>query len=123
MELFHRNFNLKFNVRPHCRKFLKSLSSLYDIFIFTSSTLHYAEPIMKYLNEGKHYIKGVLHREHCLKTKNGFYIKDLRIIKNVPMKDIVIVDNNIYSFSFQLDNGIPVQEFVDNPDDKVLISL
>lgn len=38
-------------------------------------------------------------------------------------KDIVIVDNKIHSFSFQLENGIPIQEFTKNPDDKVLIFL
>lgn len=85
------------------------MSKFFDIFIFTSATLQYAEPIVKFLNSGKRYIKGILHREHCLKTNNGLFIKDLRIIENAESKSIVIVDNHIYSFSFQLENGIPIQ--------------
>lgn len=35
-----------------------------------------------------------------METKNGFFIKDLRIIKNRELKDIVIVDNLAHSFGF-----------------------
>ena len=33
-------------------------------------------------------------------TKNGFYIKDLRVIKNRSLKEMVIVDNLVHSFGF-----------------------
>lgn len=45
------------------------------------------------------------------------YIKDLRIFRNVPLKDILIVDNAVYSFSRQLDNGIPITPFKEDPED------
>ena len=37
-----------------------------------------------------------------METKNGFFIKDLRILKNRELKDIVIVDNLVHSFGFQI---------------------
>jgi CTD small phosphatase-like protein 2 len=43
-----------------------------------------------------------------METQNGFFIKDLRIIENRELKDIIIVDNLVYSFGLQLTNGIPV---------------
>lgn len=52
-----------------------------------------------------------------METHNGFYIKDLRIIKNRGLKDIIIVDNLIHSFGLQLDNGIPVLEYLKGKDD------
>ncbi len=99
------------------------MADFFDIYIFTSGTIDYAEPIVKYLNGGRKLIKGILHRSHCLKTKNGLYIKDLRIIKNYELKDIVIVDNKLHSFSFQLDNGVPIQDYNSNEKDEVLIRL
>jgi len=45
------------------------------------------------------------------------YIKDLRIFRNVPLKNIIIVDNAVYSFGAQLDNGIPITPFKEDPDD------
>lgn len=49
-----------------------------------------------------------------MQTEEGVYIKDLRIIKNRNLKDVVIIDNAVYSFGFQLDNGIPILPFYDD---------
>lgn len=38
-------------------------------------------------------------------------MKDLRIIEDRDLKDIVIVDNSIISFAFQLNNGVPCAAF------------
>lgn len=51
------------------------------------------------------------------------YIKDLRIIQNREMCDVVIVDNAVYSFGFQLDNGIPIIPYYDDPEDEELYHL
>jgi CTD small phosphatase-like protein 2 len=51
------------------------------------------------------------------------YIKDLRIIRNRSLSNIVLADNAAYSYYFQLDNGIPVVPFYNNKKDCVLLSL
>lgn len=53
----------------------------------------------------------------------GNHIKDLRIFKNREIRDIVIVDNAIYSFSHQLFNGIPIISWFDNRQDEELKNL
>lgn len=58
-----------------------------------------------------------------MKTKNGSYIKDLRIIEDWDKRDVIIVDHKISSFSFHLENGIPVQLFDGNEEDDVLVKL
>lgn len=40
------------------------------------------------------------------------YVKDLRIIKDRNLKDVVLVDNSTVSFAFNLDNGIPIRAFL-----------
>ena len=45
------------------------------------------------------------------------YVKDLRIFKNVKIEDMIIIDNSVLSFAFQLENGIPILPFYDNKDD------
>jgi CTD small phosphatase-like protein 2 len=49
---------------------------------------------------------------------SGFFIKDLRIITNRGLKDIVMVDNLVHSFGLQLTNGIPILDFINNKNDK-----
>ncbi len=58
-----------------------------------------------------------------MQTHNGFYIKDLRIIKNRTLKDIILVDNLVHSFGLQIDNGIPILEYLKGKQDKQLIGL
>lgn len=65
----------------------------------------------------------MLHRKNCMETHNGFYIKDLRIIENRELKDILIVDNLVHSFGLQLTNGVPILEFTNNKKDKELQNL
>ena len=45
-------------------------------------------------------------------------MKDLRVIGNRDLKDMVIVDNSVYSFAFQIDNGIPIIPFYKDPNDE-----
>ena len=64
-----------------------------------------------------------MYREHCISTKEGVFIKDLRVIRNRELHDMIIVDNAAYSFAFQLENGIPILPFYDFKADKELIHL
>jgi CTD small phosphatase-like protein 2 len=55
-----------------------------------------------------------------METKNGFFIKDLRILKDIKLKDMIIVDNLTHSFGFQLENGVPILEWHNDPKDQEL---
>lgn len=99
------------------------MSEHYEIYIFTASTEDYARPIVEFLNMKKKTIQGILSRSNCLETSHGFKIKDLRVIKNRGLEDIIIVDNLVHCFGLQLDNGIPIIEFTNNREDKELIGL
>jgi TFIIF-interacting CTD phosphatase-like protein len=77
---------------------LESINKYYEVAVFTASHKWYADVILDYIDP-----KGVLfqhrfYRESCIKTTDNVYVKDLRVIQNVPMKDMMIVDNAIYSF-------------------------
>ena len=96
------------------------MSQKYEIIIFTASTQYYADAIINHIDPENKYISYVLTRKHCMQTKNGFFIKDLRIIKNRDLKDMVIVDNLLHSFGLQIDNGIPILEFTGNKKDEEL---
>ena len=64
-----------------------------------------------------------LYRQHCIRTNEGIYIKDLRVIRNRNIKDILLVDNAVYSFGFQLTNGVPILPFYRDPNDRELLQL
>ena len=47
----------------------------------------------------------------------------MRIFSNRKLKNIVIVDNLIYSFAKQISNGIPILEWNNDPNDQELYYL
>lgn len=51
-------------------------------------------------------------------------MKDLDIVLDRDKKDMIIVDNSIVSFAFDLDNGVPINSFFGHEkDDKELLFL
>lgn len=55
-----------------------------------------------------------------MQTKKGIYVKDLGIIRNREIKNMVIVDNHAHAFALQLENGIPILEWKDDKKDREL---
>lgn len=50
------------------------------------------------------------------------YVKDLRVI-NRNMGEMILVDNAAYSYSFQVDNGIPIIPYYEGKNDFELKAL
>jgi len=111
------------NIRPHVQEFLKEMSQLFEIIIFTASHSCYANVVLNILDPNNEFITYRLFRDHCLQTKEGIFIKDLRIIANRNLAHITIVDNATYSFGFQLENGIPIIPFYSDKRDNELLKL
>ena len=53
-----------------------------------------------YIDPNHEFITHRLYRQHCFLTEEGYYVKDLRIFADRDLKDVVIVDNSVYSFAF-----------------------
>ena len=107
-------------MRPFCLQFLQKVSSFYEIILFTASSANYANVIINFIDPDSLFIHTILSRSHCCQTKNGFFIKDLRILKNRSLKNILLVDNLSHSFGFQIPNGIPILTWKSNRKDKEL---
>ena len=50
-------------------------------------------------------------------------MKDLSIFKNLDLKNVLIVDNYVYSFAFHLENGIPIVPFFGEKEDTEMIKI
>lgn len=108
------------NIRPYIDNCFKDIIDFCEIIIFTASLPSYAKVIIDYLDPKRDYIAHVLSRENCIYDKEkGLYIKDLRIL-NRDLSKTIIIDNNILSFAFQLDNGVPTIPFYNDKSDRFL---
>ena len=89
---------------------------------FTASDRSYADAILDRLDPKKEYIAARLYRDHCVQTPYG-YFKDLRIIKNRDLSEMTLVDNSVFSFALQVNNGIPILPYYHGSQDEELIHL
>ena len=102
-------------------EFLDYASENFDLIVFTASDQDYADTIINYIEKDKKYFKMRLYRNNCLFIEPGLYIKDLRIFNSwKKMEDIIILDNSLFSFANQLNNGILITSFFDDKDDTFL---
>ena len=67
-------------------------------------------------------IKFRLYRNNCINFNDAFTVKDLRIFKNVDLKKIVLLDNSMYSFAAQINNGILINSFINDKEDNELFN-
>lgn len=107
-------------VRPYCHEFLSRMSKIFEIGIFTASTKPYCDPVVDSF-DFQGIIKHRLYRNHCtrVKSKSIFltlfqekYVKDLRTVANWDNRNIIIIDNLVYSFAGDMKNGIPIKPYI-----------
>jgi CTD small phosphatase-like protein 2 len=109
-----------FLVRPGCELFLKEMSELYEVVIFTAAMQDYADWVLDSIDKNK-YISHRMYRQHA--SPNGqVFIKDLSRIGRDLSKSI-IVDNVAENFQLQPDNGIFIKSWFDDMTDTALTEL
>ncbi len=108
------------NIRPKWEEVIKKVSKVYTIVIYTASHSSYANGVLDFLDPKNRYFYNRLYRNNCIVVKNNgrdVYIKDLSIFEGFDLKNILIIDNSVLSFAFNLDNGIPILPYYDSEKD------
>ena len=82
----------------------------------------YADIILDYIDPKNEFFQFRLYRDACIPIQQRLYIKDLRIIKDYDPKNVILMDNSLYSFMNQPSNGMLVNSFYTNHKDTQLIS-
>lgn len=111
-----------FKVRPHVKELLDYASKKFELIVFTASTQDYADVVLNKLDPNHQIFKMRLYRESCINTPIG-PVKDLRILKNRNLRDIILVDNNLISQAYQLENAIPIYSWYGDVLDTELVKL
>ena len=110
-------------IRPFLQNFFETIKGKFEMVVFTASDKKYAERVVEIIDKHHQYIKKVVSRENCIQAAHEILVKDLRIFADRKASELVIVDNSILSFAFQLESGIPITSFQGNDDDEELSYL
>eukprot|EP00743_Colponemidia_sp_Colp-15_P005456 GILK01005865.1.p1 GENE.GILK01005865.1~~GILK01005865.1.p1 ORF type:complete len:320 (-),score=40.37 GILK01005865.1:87-1046(-) len=107
--------------RPFVYAFLAAVSHWFEVVVFTASLPHYANAVLDTLDPRRQFVTHRVFRDSCIEV-NGIHVKDLRILGR-PLETTLLVDNSFFSFAYQLENGVPVKTWTDDPDDTELLML
>ena len=110
-------------VRNGVNEFLNEVSKHFDVGIFTASVKEYADAVISFLDPENKLIKFRLYRNNCINFNDAFSVKDLRIFKGVDLKNIILIDNSMYSFSAQIKNGVLINSFYYDKKDTELYNV
>jgi Dullard-like phosphatase family protein len=110
-------------IRPGLFEFLKNTYEMFEIIVFTAGVKEYADAVLNYLDPDGKYFKYRFYRHNCISVGNRVCIKDLRMFINRKQEDIIIVDNSLYSFSNNLSNGVLINSFYNDKEDRELNNL
>lgn len=102
---------------------MDAIKDEWEIIVFTASCQNYADTILDYLDPKNEYFQHRCYREKWWRTPDNVYVKDLRVFHQWDLENIILVDNAVYSFGFQLNNGIPIFNYIQGKDDKQLLYL
>ena len=116
----YKYYNIFVYKRPFLHKFLKEMNKIYNIYIFTASIEKYAKPLLEQLDK-KNYISKKLYRESCT-ISEGKFIKDLSLL-NLKLNDVILLDNNPYSYKYNKKNGLPIKTWHFDKNDKEIIKI
>lgn len=110
-----------FLIRPGCFEFLKEMSKIYDIAIFTAAMKDYADNILDIIDPDKSLIKYRLYRHHT-SISGMCFVKDLSKLGR-DMKRIIIIDNLVDNFKLQPNNGLGIKTWLEEMKDNQLNDL
>ncbi|KAF7824811.1 CTD small phosphatase-like protein 2 [Senna tora] len=117
----NKDYTVYVRKRPFVEAFLKRVSEMFEVIIFTASQSTYAEKLLDILDTDKKFFSGRRFRDSCT-FLDGCYTKDLTVL-GLDLSKVFIIDNSPPVFRLQPDNGIPIKSWYDDPRDSCLMSL
>jgi RNA polymerase II subunit A small phosphatase-like protein len=122
--VFERNgeYSVRYVIkRPGILKFLKKLSKLYNICVFTSAEENYAKKIIEATKISK-YIYTLYDRSYCEKINASFYVKNIWTLGFKQMRALLI-DDLAMQAEHQPENCILIKPFNGEDCDRELYNL
>ncbi len=82
--------------------------------MFTAANEIYAKQILRKIDPEGNIFDFELFRQHCDVIGGKLAVKDLRILSNRSIKNVMLVDNSPHTYLYQKENAVPIVSFHDD---------
>lgn len=107
--------------RPGMKQFLTGIGRFYEVVLCVNAPAHLGDPVCQSFDPQFFYSTYRLYRDHMV-YKNNCYIKDLAKM-NRDLSKAIILDVNPESIQLQEENGIIINKWNGDEDDRALLDL
>ena len=115
--------------RPYVDEFIVSCAQLFNLAVWTSSTMDYAQGIVSVLFDGIP-LTFLWARDRCTRRFNAelqahYWVKDLKKVKRAgfELERVLVVDDSPEKLERNYGNIVVVSEFIGDPADRELLDL
>ena len=82
--------------------------------MFTAANEIYAKKILGKIDLEGNIFDFEIFRQHCDVIGGKLAIKNLRILSNRSIKNVILVDNSAHTYLYQKENAVPIVSFHDD---------
>ena len=107
--------------RPYLSTFLRTVSKMYRIVIFTASRNRYADKVIDRIDTGGD-VSTRFYRQDCTRSASRGFGKNLSMLSK-DLSRVVLVDNSSDSFAFQPNNCILIKSWYGIGEDTELLDI
>lgn len=112
-DLIIEDLNIGVFIRPYVYEFLNYCYDNFNLFIYSAGEKMYVNSVLSALNI-KDYFVYIFDNNYCIML-DCIAIKDLSLFKDIiDLDNTLFLDNNMFSFSTHLDNGILISNYYGN---------
>jgi len=116
------DFNIYYvSARPGLIEFLESMKPLYNIIVYTTAQLEYAEMVIETLKL-KSFVTKLYARGDCWRVKHNTFIKEIKRLK-VPLQSTVFIDDCEVQIGHNEPNGLHIKPYIGQSDDTELKTI
>lgn len=117
-------------LRPYLKEFLVKCHCIYDLIVFSASSVQHVMIMQPFIDPAREYIKRYFTKKYTTQCKvekvQGVVqwatgLKDMTfLLETKGQQNVVIIDDNITAIALHLENAIPVPEFLGDQEDSEL---